>query len=104
VRIGVDGERAAGLYGQPEQALGRVEPVRATVDLDGLAVCGAGREHRFGVEVALFSGRSRAVRPVAAARGQLATGAVAEDVQVRVGDRGEHPLGHHRALVTQPAV
>ena len=33
-----------------------------------------------------------------------ATCAVAQDVQVRVGDRGEHPPGHHGALRPQVAV
>ena len=84
VRVGVDGEQAAGLGGQAQQRAGRVLALGAAVDLDRDAVLAAGGEHRLGVEVRL--------RPAAA--GDHPPGAVPQHVHVRVADRGHHPLGH----------
>ena len=95
VRVGVDRERAAGLDRQPQQPLRRVEPLRPRVDLHGDAVLGAGGEDGVGVELRLG--------PLAGA-GHHAAGAVAEDVDVRVRDGGEHPLGHLRRRHPQLAV
>ena len=53
VRVGVDREQAAGLDGQAQQPLRRVEPLRPGVDLHRDPVLGARREHRVGVELRL---------------------------------------------------
>jgi hypothetical protein len=85
VRVGVDREQAAHLGGQAQQRVRRVHPLRAAVDLDRDTVLPARSEHRLRVEHRL--------RALAASAGQPA-GAVAQHVQVRVTDRGHHPLGH----------
>src|SRR2546426_10829162 len=51
VRIRIDREAATGLHGKSEQALGRVEPFRPAVDLDGLVEALRGREDDLRVEI-----------------------------------------------------
>ena len=86
MRVGVDREPATGFQRLAQQPLRRVEAFRAAVDLDRLVVFDRGGEHRLGVE--------RALRP--AAPHHEPARAVAEDVHVRVGERGQHALGHDR--------
>ena len=53
VRVGVDGERAARLDGQPQQPAGRILAFGATVDLHGDGVVPAGGEHGLRIELRL---------------------------------------------------
>src|SRR5437868_400864 len=53
VRVGVDGEHAAGLGGQLQQPVRRVGALRPAVDLDGHARLPAGLEDLRGVELRL---------------------------------------------------
>ena len=85
---------AAHLDGEAEQAAGRVEAFGAGVDLDGLVELRGGGEDELGVE-----GRLRA-----AAADDDAAGAVAEDVHVRIGERGDHAAGHLLAVHAQLGV
>jgi len=91
VRVGVDGEQAAGLDGQAQQPPGRVAAFRTAVDLDRDAVITAGCEHRLGIEGRL--GPAPATFGPAAP-GQQPAGAVPEHIHVRAGHRGHHPVGH----------
>ena len=98
VRVGVDGEHASRLEGQPEQPFGRVEPVRPAVDLHRDAVLTARAEHAIGVELRFRPGPP-ACAPAAALHDPA--GAVPEHVHPRVGDRRDHPPGHGVALHAQ---
>src|SRR6266516_5460686 len=53
VRVGVDGEHAAGLGGQLQQPVRRVGALWPAVDLDGHALLPARGKHRRGVELRL---------------------------------------------------
>src|SRR5438105_15007538 len=77
VRVRVEGDPTLGLHGESQQALGRVEPFRTAVDLDGLVETLCRREDDIGIELGGWP---------AAFPGSHATGDVADDVQVRVGD------------------
>ena len=68
---------------------GGSQPLGPGVDLDRDAELPAGLEDHLGVELRL--------RPRAAPPDDHPAGAVAEDVDVRVGDRGDHPRRHRRA-------
>jgi hypothetical protein len=72
VRVGVDGDPAARLDREPQQPLGRVEPLRAAVHLDRDVEAGAGGEDQLGVELAL-----RPALAAAAVPEHLPAGAVA---------------------------
>src|SRR4030095_10574086 len=93
-----------------QQTLWRIQPVGSTVDLDGLTVLFARLEDGSGVELTLGAPAAASVGPIAAfgvalaAGGEPAPGAVAEDVQVGVGDRPQHPPGHAVRLVSQTTV
>src|SRR5262249_50293913 len=62
VRIRVDGEQAAQVQRHAHEVAGRVQPVRAAVDLDRHLAFGARREHGLVVELALWPGLA-GVRP-----------------------------------------
>ena len=84
--IGVDREQATGLDSHPQQPPGRIEPFGSRVHLDGYPESLAGGEDDLGVEL-------RFGPPTSSPTDEPA-GAVAEHVDVRVGDRGHHPRGH----------
>jgi hypothetical protein len=85
VRVGVDGEQAAGLGGQGQQPVRRVLAFRPAVDLDRHTVLPAGGEHPLRVERRLRPGGAAAHHPA---------GAVPQHVHVRAGHRGDHAFGH----------
>jgi hypothetical protein len=75
---------------------GRVQPLRARVDLDRDAELPARLEHHLRVELRLPAGTATA--------GDQPPGAVAQDVGVRVGHRVDHPAGHRLAVHLQLGV
>ena len=84
--VGVDRDVAAPSDSLLEQLLGRVLALRPTIDLyRGAELCACG-EHVVRVEVRLRSARTH----------DLAAGAVAQDVDVRVRNGEHHPAGHLR--------
>ena len=93
----------------PEQPLRRVQPLRPGVDLDGLVVLGAGGEDRVGVELALRPGPPPGA-PGRPARSPRPGGRTLRPVQwPRMSRCGlaiaaQHPPGHPRRVVLQPAV
>src|SRR5690348_17449964 len=78
VRVGVDGEDAAGLGGQLQQPVRRVGALRPAVDLDGHALLPARGKDRLGVEL-----RLRPPAPALAVGTDQPPGAVTEHGHVR---------------------
>jgi sugar diacid utilization regulator len=99
VRVGVDGDVTAHLEREREQATRRIEPLRPAVDLDGDTELSARFEHELGVELRL--GPDLPATPL---RADVASGAMPEDVRVRVGHRGDHAARHVLAIHSQLGV
>src|SRR5437762_184223 len=92
VRVGVDREVAARLDREAKKTLRRIETLRPAVDLDSLVEALRGREDDLRIELGWG--------PAALAGGH-ATGKVAEDVEVRVGERSDQAAGHQPGLHAQ---
>ena len=84
VCVGVDGETAADIDGQPEQIARWVFALRSRVDLDCDVVVSARGEDGCMIELGLRTSTAD----------NDATGAMSQDVHVRVLDGREHALGH----------
>ena len=87
VCIGINGEPAADIDGQLEQIARRVFALRSRVDLDCDVVVSARGKDGCMVELGLRTSTAD----------NDATGAMSQDVHVRVFDCREHALGHHVA-------
>ena len=105
VRIGVDGEDAALLQGQRMSRLGGSR--RSGRQLISTAFpCSTHASKTASASKRLSGRRTPGSVPLVAGavRGHLATSAVAQDVEVRIGDRGQHPLRHHVFLIFEAAM
>src|SRR5437870_10065277 len=91
VRVRIDAHLAPHLDREAQQPLGRVEPFRPAVNLNRLFVLLGRREDQLGVEARLRAAPADNDTP----------GAVAEDVQVRIGQRADHATGHLFAVHAQ---
>ena len=96
VRVGVEGEVAAGVDRLADEIVGRVAAFGARIDLDGDAVLGACSEHGLGIERRRWADAAFAV--------DEAAGAVPEDRRVGVLDGAEHAFRHGSRARTQLGV
>jgi hypothetical protein len=88
VSVGVDREAASDLERESQEVAGRILSLRARVDLNGDVIFSTCSEYGFVIEVGLRS----------TAAGDDASGAVTQDVHVRVADCTEHALRHDVAV------
>ncbi len=104
VGVAIDRKHAAHLDGEAKEPARGIAPFRAGVHFDGRAEAGAGGEDHLGVELGFGAAFAAASLIASAILANEPPGAVAKDIDVGVGDGGDHPAGHLRGGHTELAV